>query len=123
MVGRTNAGGGGGGSLKKVSGYVSVSYPSNKVITTIDFKPLMILTYAYDNGTNCGVSYRSKTGDAFLNNFYERYGSTWTANRNGHAFDESTGVLTLLPFKCDSDGNWTNPSRSGVRIYYVILGV
>ncbi|MGN0800719.1 MAG: hypothetical protein ACI4NU_09865 [Christensenellales bacterium] len=133
MVGRTNAGGGGGGSLKVVSGNVSLSQKTTSVIAAIDFKPLEIITYVYrmyssagaiESETSPAVSYRASVDDAFSNNFYEAYASSWSCHRIAHTYDEATGTIYLNPLWKDSSGSWTVAQDSGtIRVYYIILGV
>lgn len=132
MIGRTNVSGG-GGNLKLVSGTVSLSQTSTSVITTIDFKPLFIVTYSYTmyspsgeryTDIQAGISYRASADDTLTNNSYEVYDSSWSCHRIAHSFNESTGVLLLNPLWKNSGGSWAvSNDGSSIKVYYTILGV
>lgn len=121
MVGRTNAGGGGGG-VKMVSGSAYITQAKNTLIATVDFTPLVIYTDSdYSMYTSSGsstsaiesmCSYREKATDSFSAK-NPNHGSS--AIRAAHSYDAATGNVYYQPEQVES-------SRTN-NVHYVIMGV
>ena len=114
LTGRVNVGG--GGTLKIVSGSVSVPQTSGQLITTVDFTPLVIFTavgsrYAEegwpDTVDGYHISYRAKSTDAWQSR-QGKYAYT-------HVWQETTGKIFGYP-----DVNY---GYQNVNVTYAILGV
>lgn len=114
MIGRTNAGGGGGGSLKIATGSTYVDQQRNQLLVTIDFDPVMIFT-------NTGTMYSSSGMLMTVNGYHISYRASkddaWqssTSNRYTHSYNEATGEIRVSPDTTSLNGN---------RIKYVVMGV